>query len=177
MMATKVIPVWLTQSQMEYARDVGCKRDRRCREQGLNEKHPHDQCTFERDTLRDHITGARGELAVAEVLGLHWSGFVPQYNGRNRMPDIGKFIEVRTARKESGELAVKPRDPDEWAMVFVTGIGPGFNIRGWTWAYAAKQREFWKDKTGRNRWAYFVSVDFLEEFETLRALIKSGFRG
>ena len=104
-----------------------------------------------------HIFGAIGELIVAKVLGLYWSGPTEELGA----PDVGVAAdktEVRTTMSPTGELIIRPGDSDDlrYYLVAPTTDPNQFNLVGWMLAGEAKQHPEWLEgRKGRDA-AYFV---------------------
>ncbi len=109
-----------------------------------------------------HIEGACGEMAVAKHFGIFWNGNI----GNLRADDVGD-LQVRTRSRHNYDLILHPSDPDDKAFILVTGVCPGYQLRGWILGSAGKKPEFWKDPAG-GRPAFFVPTEQLEPLDTLR---------
>lgn len=110
------------------------------------------------------IEGACGELAVAKVLNLYWSGGIDTFKGY----DIGTF-QVRTTPSHSNSLIVRPPDPESHRYVLVTGLCPDYCIHGWLHGYEAKQARWLRGHNGRPP-AYFVPSSALHPIDELPQL-------
>ncbi len=97
-----------------------------------------------------HIEGCLGEMALAKHLGVYWSG-----KGGFRGPDVADY-QVRTTPYSDGHLLLHPDDPDDKTFWLLTGVNGIYDIRGYILGSDGKQQKFWADRTGNNRWAFFV---------------------
>lgn len=117
-----------------------------------------------------HIYGALAELAVAKFLRIYWSGLGSGLIGPTRFSgDVGP-VEVRHSGRDDACLLLHPDDDDDRAFVLVTGAGPDFVLRGWSFAGAVKSASFWETKTGRP--CYFVPQSALLSMDQLKQDIK-----
>lgn len=103
------------------------------------------------------IEGCLGEYALSKFLNLRWCG-----KGSATMPDVGE-VDVRTRSRHDYDLILHPKDPDDRVFWLVTGKNGSYRIRGWILAKDGKQEKYWKDPSGKNRWAYFVPVSDLNQ--------------
>ncbi len=152
------IKVELTESEIMQAGIEGVIRHIRGR-RGLAQLHGIQadnawQCDIE---------AALGELAFAKALGVYWNG------GHLRANDVeagGKGwrfkAEVRTRSRHHYALIVRDRDPNDRAVVLVTGIDGMYQVRGWIWARDGKQPQWIQTHGGREP-AYFVPQSSLRD--------------
>jgi hypothetical protein len=112
------------------------------------------------DGWRCHIEGAAGEMAVAKALGVYWNGDV----GPLAPLDVGPY-QVRTASGDSYRLLLTDADRDGDIFVLLTGVAPGFVIRGWIVARDGKRPEYIEDRGRGPR--YFVPQSALRPIEEL----------
>lgn len=98
------------------------------------------------------ILGICGEIALAKYLNVYWE---PNITGGFAY-DIYPNIQVRTTKHENGRLIVHQKDNDNDRYFLVYANNDIFTIKGWIFGKDAKQKEFWCDPTGKNRFAFFV---------------------
>lgn len=116
---------------------------------------------------QNHIEGALGEKAFAKAFGLYWSGHVGDLDA----DDVGPY-QVRTRSEYWHELILHKRDKDDRPYVLLTGLNGEYDIRGWMFARDGKKDKYWKDPTGKGRWAYFIpQEDLNKDFDELMDLI------
>jgi hypothetical protein len=101
--------------------------------------------------LELHLSGARGEKAVAKMLGLPWNGNL----GNLKAADVGGN-QVRTTKYSTGCLLLHEEDNDDHSFYLVIDRSPRFEVLGPILAREGKMDEFWEDRTGKGRPAYFV---------------------
>jgi hypothetical protein len=151
------IPVTLTNYEMRHAAMVGVTRHIASRAtgkanlRGLNAKDVAEVWFVD-------LIGAMGEMAFAKVAGLYWPGSV---NVGKFEADIPPDFQVRTAREHSHCLIVREDDPPEFRYALVTGTGPEFIVQGYICGHEAKQRQFFEDRGGRGKPAYWIPQDQL----------------
>jgi hypothetical protein len=104
----------------------------------------------EADTI--HVGGCLGEIAVAKYLNLFWGGSLGDYKAR----DVGGLVEVRNCMQAGRRLILHEEDKDERPFVNTFADAPFVTLYGWVFAREGKQKRFWKDPSGKNRWAFFV---------------------
>jgi hypothetical protein len=102
-------------------------------------------------------------MAAAKAMDRYWNGSVDTFQNGG---DVGR-LQVRTRRKQSYELIVRPHDRDADVFVLVVGVAPVFDVRGWMMGRDAKQPEWLMDHGGRPP-AYFVPSDALHPIGELR---------
>jgi hypothetical protein len=86
------------------------------------------------------IEGAAGEVAVAKVLGMYWSGSVNTFKDGG---DVGPY-QIRHTDKESGRLIIRRENPPPAIYVFVTETIPTFRVVGWfDYSSVAVLRDEW----------------------------------
>jgi hypothetical protein len=181
--AGRVVPVSLTLAESRVVANVGLERE-------LTNRFLQRPTTYGNegeDNWTGHVEAAASEYVVAKIAEVPWIN----QNVRNlrnakgeKIPDLLTFIEVRWRSREDWDLLAHPEDPDDRALVLVTGRIPKFTIRGWMWARDAKNRErFWDDPSKRagkkSRPAFFVPQRVLRPFDELLRLLhapKSGVR-
>lgn len=114
------------------------------------------------DAWRAHVEGACGEMAVAKLLGLYWSGSVNTF----RVGGDVANLQVRTRSKDDYDLLVRHCDRDGDVFVLVTGACPSYCVRGWMLGKEAKQPGYFKELGGRPG-AYFVPQWSLRDIREL----------
>lgn len=158
--------VKLTEREMELAAFVGMQRQFRA---AANPTARTKNNQPVEEALQAHIIGAQGELAVARFTGCYWSGLTER-----GAPDVGGFLDVRTARDENHSLLLyKDEDPEKCTMM-VVAKPPIFRMAGWAWAIDVKKPEFLRDPVG-GREAYFVPQSALRPAKTILGLITRHF--
>lgn len=117
------------------------------------------------DSLKGHIAGATGELAVAKWLGVYYNG---SYNTWKKNPDISSKldIEVRHRINHEHDLIVRHTDLDDSVYVLTTGDGPEIYIRGWILGHRAKNKRFLANH-GRYLESFFIPEAHLNPPEEL----------
>lgn len=105
------------------------------------------------------VEGACGEMALAKLLGVFWSGAV----GNLDAADVG-HLQVRTTALPKGSLILHPTDADDEIFILMIGTAPAFQAVGWCFGREGKQQRFWHDPTGKGRWAFFVPQRLLRPF-------------
>ena len=98
-----------------------------------------------------HISGARGEKAVAKMLGRPWTGNL----GDLKAADVGD-IQVRTTTHRRGSLILHPKDDDEDQFYLVIDLSPHFDVVGSIRGRDGKEQRYWRDPTGKCRHAFLV---------------------
>lgn len=120
---------------------------------------------FNRDYERWQIDveGLLAEAAAAKALNLPYSPTVGRLDTAEG--DIGKGLQVRSTKYNTGSLLVHDRDPEQDTFILVTGVYGVYDIRGWIKAIHAKQPELWKTYKGRG--AYWVPQSMLQPMDKL----------
>ncbi len=113
------------------------------------------------DDWQKNIEGYLGEMAFAQWRGVYHAGL-----GVLRGPDVDGQ-DVRTRSSHGYDHMLHPEDDDERIFWLLTGINGNYRVRGWIQAKDGKQDRFWKDPTGKNRWAFFVPVSEIHPFSEL----------
>src|SRR5262245_55620050 len=104
--------------------------------------------------------GARGECAVAKLLGVYWRPEV----GVTDATDV-LDMQVRTRSEHWHELPCHKRDRDDQRFILVTGNGPEFYVHGWQWGRVVKQERNWKLLPGTKQPAFYLPHDELEPID------------
>jgi hypothetical protein len=107
--------------------------------------------------------GCLSEMAVAKWRNCFWNS-----------EDVGAIdvgnVEVRAIDNDNNRLILHAEDRDAVPFVSVLVVRellPVVSLRGWVYGWEGKVAEFWQDPTGKDRWAFFVSNDFLHPMEAL----------
>ena len=119
------------------------------------------------ESWQRHFEGALGERAVAKAYNIYWHGA-----GKCFGTDIGNQTEVRTTTHPNGRLILHDEDDDDKFFVHVTGSMGEYLIRGWIRCGDGKDKKWWEDPQGKNRWAYFVPNKLLQSAETAHQVLK-----
>jgi len=141
------IQVKLTLSELLIGANVGIMRHTQNLKHGRQPTHGAGRD----NAWQKHISGALGEMAVANALDRYWSGAL----GDLRAADIGDRVEVRTTPYGNGKLILHKTDPDDHWFFLVTGRDGVYIVRGFLQAAAGKKDKYWLDP-GTGRPAYFV---------------------
>lgn len=121
-------------------------------------KEPRRKEHYEEDVTWDQAIGkSLGEIAVAQWTNRYWTG--ARYTGE-RLPDVGKNIEVRWTPYRTGHLVVYGDEPREAPYVLTTGRGPKITLLGWLYGTNAMHQGFWRD-TNVKAPSYWVAQSFL----------------
>jgi hypothetical protein len=145
------VTVTLTADELIAAAHVGVMRRARALDKGRQHRHGYDGA----DNWSVHIEAAGAELAFAKAVNRYWADSpAPDYHG-----DVGKRTQVRHTLRAGGCLIAHPDDPDDYALILVTGQLPVFSVRGWLWGRECKREQWWRTDTGRP--AFFVPQDAL----------------
>jgi len=150
--------VWvrLSLADMLHGANVGVIRQSKSEED--NRKAAKGVEESNASQLGIHIEGACGELAVAKVRGVYFSGGVDTFSA----PDVGKNVQVRTRRKHSYELIVRKTDNPNHYYVLVTGQAPLYCVRGWIQGKDAMNERFLANHGDHWNAAYFVPANELK---------------
>jgi len=97
------------------------------------------------------ILGAIGECAVAKWANKYWDGDIGNYDA-----DDVQGLQVRTVDSNSKRLIIHEEDKDEQPYILVYVDPPNVMIKGWKFGNEGKNSKYWKDPSGKNRFAYFV---------------------
>lgn len=122
----------------------------------------------EKDKWANDPIGAIGEMAVAKMLGIYWSGAFEV-----GALDVGR-VEVRTSclGLTSGHLLLHRDDSSKKIYVYVRmGASRVLAVVGWIYGHEGKQRKFWDDKVG-GRPCFFVPERVLHPVKSLRKAIE-----
>lgn len=148
--------VTLTWSELTTAANIAVRRQVQNLAKGRK-----DRWGFCGDGWGVHIEGACGEMAVAKLLNIYWTGNL----NRLRDADVGK-LEVRTRSNHDYDLLLHKTDDPDASWILVTGKAPVFVVHGWIAGRAGMMKEYWKDPA-KGRPAYFVPKSELEPIESL----------
>lgn len=140
--------ITLTASELMQAAQVGVMRHI----SGLKkERTPGYGCDAGETGWQIHIEGACGEYVVSKAFGFFWNGAMEKL----RVADAGEF-QVRTRSRQDYDLLLHEEDDNNAVFVLVTGVAPTYTLRGWIFGNDGKQKQWWQDKSGKNRPAFFV---------------------
>jgi hypothetical protein len=117
-----------------------------------------------RDGWGDHIEGACGELAVAQLLGWTWEATINTFKVGG---DVGD-VQVRTRSRHYYDLLIRPDARPTDCYVLVTGRCPRYRVHGWIRAGDAMRPE-WLHTYGGRPPAYFGPATALSPLAALRA--------
>ena len=132
--------VTLTESELRLAVEVGVQR--RMLALRIARK---DRGTFlYGDYWGADIEGACGEMVIAKLFGIYWSGDF----GNIKADDVGR-LQVRTTGHSDGHLLLHEWDKDDRPYILVTGSAPTFKVVGWIMAADGKRQEWWKNPSGK----------------------------
>jgi len=154
-----VIAVTLTRFEMLIAASIGVRRHI-----GVAANGQHRSPLGDGDAWGNDIEGACGEVAFAKVANVYYDGSV---NTFTKGGDVGK-VQIRTRRKPTYELIIRPHDRDDDVFVLVRGVAPRYQVVGWLVAREAKRAE-WLHDYGDGAPAYFVPDGALRPIEDLIA--------
>ena len=140
--------VKLTFGELQMASAIGCSRNLCAITKGFkNQSGLGDGFDWQ-----VNVEGACGELALAKILNVYWSGSVNTFKSGG---DVGEF-QVRTRSKPHYDLIIRDSDKDDSSIFWlVTGCSPVYTIHGWIICGDAKKSE-WKQDYGGRIPAYFV---------------------
>jgi hypothetical protein len=113
---------------------------------------------------RADFGGALGEVAVSKGFNLWWTARLDVGPG-----DVGDLVESRAAWKRPRHgLRVQKEDDNDLPFVCVDLSGlPTVSLVGWDFAGECKNQEWWKDVTGKDRWAYYKPPGLLRDCREL----------
>lgn len=118
------------------------------------------------EELDKHIMGCIGELAVAKVIGVTWTGSVDTFKTES---DLSGNIQVRHRSNPVWSLIVRTNDSDDDIFVLSRGMPPGaIEVAGWMKGKDAKRDEWLSDPGGYGRPSYFVDSAHLQPMEELK---------
>lgn len=147
------ILIELTPAEIQMAALVGTQRTVQCLQNGSK----HRYGAKDTDAWQMSIEGAMGECALAKHLGIFWSKGLPGAT------DVGPH-DVRQTHLSYGSLIVHPSDDDNRRFYLVTGLLGKYAIHGYMYGKQAKQKKYWRDPQGTNRFAYFVpQADLIQD--------------
>lgn len=146
MTAVGPLQVRLTAEELQQVAFIGAQRRIRALANGRVHRHGYDGA----DNWSVHIEAAGAEMALAKARDRFWAdSAAPDYHG-----DVGQRTQIRHTLRRNGSLIVHPDDPDDYALILVTGEAPDYLLPGWIWGREAKRDEWWRTDTGRP--AFFV---------------------
>lgn len=149
--------VALTTTEWQHAAVVGVTRRIKARSSSREEVYGSPVAPWDAD-----IEGACAECAVAKSLEVDWQAETePDHAG-----DVGE-IGVRHSKRADASLILHPGDPNEKVFVLVTGTDGNYRLRGWILACDGKQKQYWRDPSGKGRFAFFVPQSALNDVSHL----------
>ncbi len=162
--------IQLTVSEIMQGALVGIMRVVVCIKNKLKDKAGEDGYSWER-----HIEGALAEMALAKHLQMYWGG-----RGSITSSDVGDF-EVRNTANHGYKLIMHPdpRNPrhvplrdgkgDSYESTFwlVTGKMGFYIIQGLISGQDGQRDEFWSEREGGRRSAYFIPQSALTKPQSL----------
>ena len=98
------------------------------------------------------------EWAVARYLGVDYDPFVPKMK---KIADVGKQIEVKWTKHDSGSLIVHEYDRVNDIAVLVTGSTPHYSIKGWI-PVAMAQKTRYRHTNQPNWWVSQINLQPIE---------------
>jgi hypothetical protein len=158
---------WYEQEQAEL-----CGRRRHRSAWGKLMNRNGDRHETEEDSIKKHIRGAAGEMAVAKALNRYWHASVDTFHDG---ADVGDKIQVRWRSKPHYDLIIRDSDQDDHYFFLVVGsIDEGFTVCGWIKGADGKRPE-WVKRHGGYSAAYFVPQTALNPVQSspIRAMASS----
>lgn len=152
--------VTLTSSEWTYALNVAGMRQ--VTNEAVSRRDAHGASP--EDGLLLHQQGATAEAAVAKHFGFWWSGALNDL----RAGDVD-YLQVRSTQHAKGCLILHPTDPDDDYFILAIGSAPTFRLAGWIRGRLGKRKEFWTDKAGNGRPAFFIPQSALRPVPAKRA--------
>lgn len=144
--------VELTYAEMQMATVIGVQRHI----ENIKNKQKSVRGEVPELAWQRHIEGALSECALAKFLNVYWS------KGKWDQPDVGN-VDVRVTHLPHGKLILHDSDKDDRRYYFLVGINGTYDIKGYILGKDGKKPEFWADPSGKNRPAYFISQEYLQE--------------
>lgn len=102
-----------------------------------------DRAQIEESDWNNEIEGACCELAVANWLGIPWSGA-----RKLRAEDVGEFEVKWTRHDGKGGLIVQKYMDDDAKYLLFDGRSPQYKFVGWAYGKEAKKDEFFLKEAG-----------------------------
>lgn len=93
--------------------------------------------------------------------------------GNYSVADVDNFYEVRTHPHEY--LIIHPTDRDNKPFISVRGRNGEYKLDGWIYGIDGKKEEYWCDKFNKNRPAFFIPVNTLNDMNTLPGTLSFAF--
>jgi len=103
-------------------------------------------------TWGEDIEAAGAEKALAVALDEPWTA----RDNPDAVADVGTMNQVRWTDKTAGHLLLHPEDSDLQRHWLVTGLLPHFTIHGYVLGWEGKRREYWADRVGNGRPAFWI---------------------
>ena len=115
------------------------------------------------DELNPHIVGCVGELAVAKVIGVSWTGDVGTFASKS---DLSGNVQVRHRTNPTWQLIVRDKDKDDDLFILSRGMPPSLvEVVGWIQGRDAKNAEWLKDYGNYGKPSFFVPDNQLKSME------------
>lgn len=150
--------VVLTPYEVDMAGKVGFNRHAKQLERGRSTSR------WREDAWSIDIEGACAELAYAKLMGVYWDGSVDTFKSQG---DVGN-IEVRSARRETDSLIIRPNDDPYSVYVLMIGTIPNFKCAGGLVGMDARKDEFLRGARDKGRpEAWFVPQEELKDIGEL----------
>jgi len=149
------VNIKMTWSEIEMACIMGIKR--KIHKMYKGSKHRWN-LAFGPEEWGYEVMGAIGEAAFAKAHGVWWSGTPGQLETEG---DVGGH-EVRTTHHKNGCLVMHDSDikekPDKQFYLVIVDRDefPSIRIVGWVYGKEAGRQEYWNEKGGHKRPAYWV---------------------
>jgi hypothetical protein len=148
--------VTLYEDELAIASMIGCRRH--IKSIGWRDRFPDR----ENIAWAIDVEGACAELACCKVLGWYWQAL----SGGEKAPgDIGKGVQVRSTRHETGGLIIRESDRDNDGYLLVTCRAPNYVIRGWMRGGDCKKDEYRQTNDRDPKPFWLVPQNRLREFQ------------
>lgn len=148
--------VTLSQTEVEIAAMIGCKRRAESKSTGRLDNHGLENTDF----WGIDIEGAAAEMAYCKFRNKFWSGSVNSF----KSADCGTNVQIRSTHHKTGSLIIRNEDSDDDFYVLLVGTSPTFKICGWIKGVNGKSKEYMRSPNGRPT-AFFVPQDKLVNFK------------
>ena len=131
-----ITEIWLEDVEMRMCGHVG---NLRFENAIANRRREGTGPSLHERTPRLHVIGAQCEFACSIIVNRYWRPHIGKV-GKDRQPDVGGCLEVRSTDLPYGRLIVKPDDP-EWptALIFHDDRDRRYCFLGWAMASRVKQ--------------------------------------
>ena len=129
-----IAQIWLEDVEMRMCGYVGKLRFENAI---ANNRREGTGPSLHEKTARLHVIGAQCEFACSIIVNRYWRPHVGKV-GKDRQPDVGGCLEVRSTDLPDGRLIVKPHDP-EWPTALIFHDRNRHVFLGWEMAWRVKQ--------------------------------------